>query len=82
MAFEETGMGIWQHKVIKMSFGTQKVYESIKNLAYGRDHISNHYNRHHRDCAAFGPIFAIIPVTNPTSTILYKTLIVLKAGTR
>ena len=31
MAQEETGMGKWEHKVIKNVLGTQLVYESIRN---------------------------------------------------
>ena len=31
MPQEETGMGVWEHKVIKNVLGTQLVYESIRN---------------------------------------------------
>ena len=32
LAYEETGFGKWQDKVIKNQFGTKNVYESIKDL--------------------------------------------------
>src|SRR4030066_597147 len=32
MAYEETGFGKWQDKVIKNQFGTKNVYNSIKDL--------------------------------------------------
>ena len=31
MAAEESGLGIWQHKVIKNVIASQLVYENIKN---------------------------------------------------
>lgn len=79
MAREETGMGIWEHKVIKNVLGTQVVYESIKNektvgvISYDpRTGITE-------IAQPLGPILAIIPVTNPTSTVMFKILICLKS---
>src|SRR4030043_173389 len=31
LAHEETGIGVWQHKVVKNFIATQLVYEDIKN---------------------------------------------------
>jgi acetaldehyde dehydrogenase/alcohol dehydrogenase len=79
MAHEETGMGVWEHKVIKNVLATQLVYESIKHektvgvIAYdphtGISEIAQ----------PLGPILAVIPVTNPTSTVMFKILICLKS---
>ncbi|MCX6288040.1 MAG: aldehyde dehydrogenase family protein [Bacteroidetes bacterium] len=79
MAVEETGIGIWEDKVWKNVIGTQLVYENIKNektvgvISYdpvtGISEIAQ----------PLGPIFAVTPVTNPTSTAIYKILICLKA---
>ena len=79
MAQEETGMGKWEHKVIKNVLGTQLVYESIRNektvgvISYdpktGITEIAQ----------PLGPILAVIPVTNPTSTTMFKILICLKS---
>jgi len=78
MAQEETGLGIWEHKVLKNVLGSQLVYESIRDektvgvISYdpltGISEIAQ----------PLGPILAVIPVTNPTSTVLYKTLICMK----
>ena len=79
MAQEETGMGVWEDKVIKNVLSTQLVYESIKNektvgvISYdpstGITEIAQ----------PLGPILAVIPVTNPTSTTMFKILICLKS---
>ena len=79
MARDETGMGIWEDKVIKNVLATQLVYESIKNektvglISYdpmtGIAEIAQ----------PLGPVLAVIPVTNPTSTVMFKILICLKS---
>lgn len=79
MASEETGIGIWQHKVLKNVLATQKVYESIKSIITVGIISENQQTGITEIAQPLGPIFAIIPVTNPTSTILYKTLICLKS---
>ncbi|MCX5770107.1 MAG: aldehyde dehydrogenase family protein [Candidatus Hydrogenedentes bacterium] len=78
MAHEETGIGKWQDKVLKNVIATQLVYEDIKNdKTVGV--VSEDRDRGIVEIAQpLGPIFAIIPVTNPTSTVLFKILIALK----
>ncbi|MCD4736106.1 MAG: aldehyde dehydrogenase family protein [Bacteroidales bacterium] len=78
MAWEETNLGVWQHKVIKNVVGTLLVYENIKEKKTVGI-ISEDKNTGLVEIAqSLGPVFAVIPVTNPTSTILYKILISLK----
>ena len=79
MAHEETGMGVWEHKVIKNVLSTQLVYESIKNeKTVGV--ISSDFRTGITEIAQpLGPILAVIPVTNPTSTVMFKILICLKS---
>lgn len=80
MAVEETGYGIWQDKVLKNLLGSRITYESIKDMKT--------IGVIHEDGAKgimevgvpMGVIAALIPSTNPTSTVMYKTLISLKAG--
>jgi len=31
MAYEETGLGVWEHKVLKNVLATQVVYDNIRN---------------------------------------------------
>ena len=78
MAVEETGIGKWQDKVMKNVVASQLVYEDIKNVKTVGI-INEDFAKGIIEIAQpLGPIFAIIPVTNPTSTIIYKILISLK----
>jgi len=79
MAREESGIGNWEHKVLKNVIATQMVYESIRHQKTVGIISENHVTGITEIAQPLGPIFAIIPVTNPTSTILYKTLICLKS---
>jgi len=78
MAHEETRMGKWEDKVLKNALATQMVYEDIKDVkTVGIIHDDR--ERGIVEIAEpLGPIFAIVPVTNPTSTVMFKTLIALK----
>jgi acetaldehyde dehydrogenase / alcohol dehydrogenase len=78
MAYEETGIGNWQDKVLKNVIATQLVYDSIKNEKTTGVISHNELTGITEIAQPLGPIFAITPVTNPTSTVLYKTLICLK----
>ncbi len=78
MAHEETGMGKWQDKVIKNVVAAQLVYEDIKNLKTAGVISEDFVNGITEIAQPVGPILAIIPVTNPTSTVIFKTLIALK----
>jgi acetaldehyde dehydrogenase/alcohol dehydrogenase len=79
MAVDETGIGIWQDKVWKNVIATQLVYESIKDEktvgVINHDPVSGISEI----AQPLGPIFAVTPVTNPTSTAIYKILICLKS---
>ena len=78
MAVEETGIGVWQDKVMKNVVATQMVYEDIINMKTVGILSVDEEKGITEIAQPLGPIFAIIPVTNPTSTILYKILISLK----
>ncbi len=78
LAHAETGMGKWQDKVIKNVVASQFVYEDIKDLktvgVLRDDPVAGIVEIGQ----PMGPILAIIPVTNPTSTVIFKILIALK----
>ncbi|MEA1996311.1 MAG: aldehyde dehydrogenase family protein [Gemmatimonadota bacterium] len=78
MACEETGMGVKEHKVIKNVVATQLVYEDIKNVKSVGIISDDERTGIVEIAQPLGPIFAVIPVTNPTSTTLFKILIALK----
>lgn len=78
MAVEETRMGVWQHKVLKNMLATQLVYENIRDTKTVGVLSSNPVSGITEVAQPLGPVLAIIPVTNPTSTTLFKILICLK----
>jgi acetaldehyde dehydrogenase / alcohol dehydrogenase len=78
MAFEETGLGRWEDKVIKNVVATQQVYNSIKDEKTVGVISSDPLTGIVEIAQPLGPVFAVTPVTNPTSTVLFKTLICLK----
>lgn len=77
-AVEETGIGRWQDKVMKNVLATQFVYNDIKNLRTTGIISEDERLGIVEIAQPLGPILAIIPVTNPTSTILFKVLIAMK----
>ena len=80
MAVEETGFGIWQDKVLKNAVGSTLTYDYIKDMKtigiIGEDEEKGIMEVG----VPMGIVAALIPSTNPTSTVMYKTLICLKAG--
>ncbi|MGQ9464249.1 MAG: aldehyde dehydrogenase family protein [bacterium] len=78
LAFKETKLGKWEDKVIKNTIATKFVYEDIKN-AKTVGIINEIKNKGIIEIAEpVGPIFAMTPITNPTSTALFKILIAVK----
>ncbi len=78
MAAEETEIGKWKDKVIKNVIATQLVYEDIKDLKTVGIISEDHVRGIVEIAQPLGPLFAIVPVTNPTSTVLFKCLIAMK----
>ena len=78
MAHEETGMGRWEDKVIKNVVATQLVYEEIKDLRTVGVIADDKRTGITEIAQPIGPILAVAPVTNPTSTVIFKILIALK----
>lgn len=79
MAEKETGLGRWEDKVIKNTVGSLLVYEDIKDIKTAGIISDNRESGIMEVAQPLGPILAIIPVTNPTSTVIFKTLIALKS---
>ena len=80
MAHEETGFGKWEDKVIKNTFASRGVYESIKDLKTIGIINENKEKKFFEVGVPVGVVAGLIPSTNPTSTTIYKTLISLKSG--
>ncbi len=80
MAAEETGFGRADHKEIKNRFAAVTVYEAIRDMKTVGI-LAEHPERRVVDMGVgMGLIAGLVPSTNPTSTVIYKTLIALKAG--
>lgn len=80
MANEETGFGIWQDKVVKNVFGSKTIYDAIKDQKTIGILKDNKEEKVMDIGVPVGVVAGIIPSTNPTSTVMYKTLISIKAG--
>jgi len=78
LAHEETGIGVWQHKVIKNIIAAQLVYEDIKNQKTVGVISEDPHSGVAEVAQPLGPILGFIPVTNPTSTTIFKSLISIK----
>ncbi|MFA5162554.1 MAG: aldehyde dehydrogenase family protein [Elusimicrobiales bacterium] len=78
MAVEETKLGRWQDKVIKNVLATQIVYEDIKDDKTVGIISDDKITGILEIAQPIGPILAITPVTNPTSTAMFKIIIALK----
>jgi acetaldehyde dehydrogenase / alcohol dehydrogenase len=79
MAFRETGIGNVHDKMIKNIIATRFVYRDIypqKTVGIISEDLENQVVEIARP---MGPVFAISPVTNPTSTALFKILISMKS---
>ena len=79
LAHEETRLGVWQDKVLKNVIATQFVYEDIKGQKTVGIISENHDNGIVEIAQPIGPIFTVTPITNPTSTVMFKILISLKS---
>ncbi len=77
---EETGFGNWQDKVLKNRFASLRVYDAIKDMKTVGIIHDDPLQKVMDVGVPLGVICALVPSTNPTSTVIYKTLIALKAG--
>lgn len=80
MAVDETGFGIFEHKVVKNRFASITVYESIKEIRTIGIINEDKESKTLEIATPAGVIAALVPCTNPTSTVIFKTLIAIKSG--
>jgi len=78
MAVEETGFGNVDDKITKNQFASRSVLEAIAPMKTVG--ILNQEQGLWEVGVPVGVIAAIVPSTNPTSTVCYKAMIALKAG--
>ncbi|KAE8558837.1 acetaldehyde dehydrogenase/alcohol dehydrogenase [Paenibacillus jamilae] len=78
LAVEETGRGVYEDKITKNMFATEYVYHSIKNEKTVGVIEDNDFDSFQKIAEPVGIIMGITPVTNPTSTTMFKALIAIK----
>ncbi|MED0714261.1 acetaldehyde dehydrogenase (acetylating) [Aeribacillus composti] len=80
MAVEETGFGNVPDKTVKNLFAANDVYNSIKDVKTVGIIRRDDENRVWEVAQPVGIVAGIVPSTNPTSTVIFKSLIAVKAG--
>lgn len=75
LAVEETGRGIYEDKITKNMFATEYVYHSIKYEKTVGIINENDEEDYVEIAEPVGIIAGVTPVTNPTSTVMFKSII-------
>nr|WP_136518983.1 bifunctional acetaldehyde-CoA/alcohol dehydrogenase [Cellulomonas telluris] len=78
MAVEETGRGVFEDKAVKNIFACEHVTNSMANLRTVGVIAVDELNGITEIAEPVGVVAGITPVTNPTSTAIFKALISLK----
>lgn len=78
LAVEETGRGVYEDKIIKNIFATEYIYNGIKdNKTVGYINEDKHAGTY-TIAEPIGVIAGVTPITNPTSTTMFKSIITAK----
>lgn len=75
LAIDETKRGVYEDKIVKNMFASEYVYHSIKKdktVGIIEDNVEEDYEVF---ADPVGIIAGVTPVTNPTSTVMFKSLI-------
>ena len=75
MAVEETKRGIYEDKITKNMFATEYIYHSIKYEKTVGIINENEEEGYEEIAEPVGIIAGVTPVTNPTSTTMFKSII-------
>ena len=78
-AAEETGFGVPEHKKIKNQFASRAVWESIKDVKTVGIIHKDDQKQLYQIAWPMGVVAALTPSTNPTSTVMNKVLMAVKA---
>ena len=80
MAVRETGFGNAEDKTTKNQFASRRVWEAVRDMKTVGVLSRNQKEKLWEIGVPMGVIAAIVPSTNPTSTVCYKAIIALKSG--
>lgn len=78
LAIEETNRGVYEDKIIKNLFATEYIYHSIKYQKTVGIIEENEHEDYIEVAEPVGVIAGVTPVTNPTSTTMFKSIISMK----
>ena len=78
LAVEETGMGVFEDKVLKNHYAAEYIYHRYKTEKTCGVIERDEANGYTRIAEPIGVAAAIVPTTNPTSTAIFKALLCLK----
>ncbi|MFD1773072.1 bifunctional acetaldehyde-CoA/alcohol dehydrogenase [Paenibacillus rhizophilus] len=78
LAVEETGRGVYEDKITKNIFATEYIWHGIKYDKTVGVIEDNPYDSYQKIAEPVGVVMGITPVTNPTSTTMFKALISIK----
>ena len=78
LAVEETNRGIYEDKITKNMFATEYIYHSIKYDKTVGVISENEEEGYEEIAEPIGIIAGVTPVTNPTSTTMFKSIIAAK----
>jgi acetaldehyde dehydrogenase / alcohol dehydrogenase len=78
IAVEETKRGVYEDKIFKNMFATEFIYDHIRNLKTVGVISENVHQGTVEIAEPVGVIAGVVPVTNPTSTVIFKSMIALK----
>lgn len=78
LAHEETGRGVFEDKMIKNIFSTEYIYNSIKKDKTVGLIREDEQNGIIEIAEPIGVVAGVTPVTNPTSTTMFKAIISIK----
>jgi acetaldehyde dehydrogenase (acetylating) len=79
MACQETGYGVPDHKRLKNEFGSKYIWDSMKDVKTVGVIAHDAARRVYKIAWPMGVVVALTPSTNPTSTVMFKALISVKA---
>ena len=80
LAVRETGFGNVEDKITKNQFASRTLWEAIRDMKTVGVLKGSSGDKLWEVGVPVGVIAAIVPSTNPTSTVCYKAMIALKAG--
>ena len=79
IAYEETGRGVVEDKIIKNMFASEYIWHSIKDTKTVGIVEENEMEGYVDVAEPVGVVAGVTPVTNPTSTAIFKAMICAKA---